>query len=330
MAISRTSLRKTLSKFVENSVLLTGRSNPQLAHDIAKLLHQQMFEPISSFADGEIRVRIPQNMRRRHVFIIQPTSTPVNDSIMELILMIDAARRASASEITVIIPYFGYSRQDRKERSRVPISSSAVTNMITNAGASRIITLDIHSDQQQGFTTIPWDNLYGSYSLLPAIKSEKISDLVVASPDKGGLLQATKYAKLLNASGVALVYKQRDIEVNNKSEAMGMIGKVRDKRVILVDDMLDTGGTLVKAAKYLLNKGALSVRVAATHGLFSGNALAIINSSEIEEVIVTDSVRLRPEVLKNKKIKVVTVAPLLAKAVHHIQTGESFSKDLIL
>ncbi len=330
MTISRTSIRKTLSKFVEDSILLTGRSHPQLARDIAKLLGQKLYEPITSFSDGEIRVRIPQNMRRRHVFIIQPTSVPVNDNIMELVLMIDAVRRSSAAEITAVIPYFGYSRQDRKEMPRVPISSSVVANMITNAGASRILTLDIHSEQQQGFTQIPWDNLYGSFALLPAIKSEKLEGLVVASPDKGGLVRATAYAKLLGAEGVALVYKERDIAVNNKSEAMGMIGKVGGKRILLVDDMLDTGGTIVKAAEYLKRRGALSVRVAVTHGLFSGKAMDIINKSPIKEVIITDTLKQRVEVAKNKKVKIVTIAPLLAEAIRRIQTGESLSRDLIL
>jgi len=310
-------------------ILLSGRSNPTLAKDIASLLSHELLEPVSMFSDGEIRVRIPQNMRRRHVFIIQPTSVPVNDSLMELIFMIDAAKRSSATEITVLIPYFGYARQDRKEMPRVPISSSVVANMIVSAGANRIVTIDIHSEQQQGFVNIPWDNLYGSSALLPVIQKKNLEGLVVASPDKGGMTRATGYAKRLDSSGVALVYKQRDIHINNKSEALGMIGEVKNRHVLLVDDMLDTGGTIVHAAGYLKKEGAKSVRVAATHGLFSGNALAMINTSEIDEIIITDTISHRDEIAQHPKITIVSIAPLLAEAVRRIRTGESIS-SLIL
>ena len=314
---------------IDDPILLTGRSHVELARSIAKQLKLELYEPVSIFSDGEIRVRVPQNMRRRHVFIIQPTAPRVNDSIMELLFMIDAAKRSSAAEVSAIIPYFGYSRQDRKEMPRVPISSSVVTTMLTRSGASRIVTIDIHSEQQQGFTQIPWDNLYGSYALLPGIQSEHLADLVVASPDKGGLLRATGYAKLLDAKGVALVYKQRDVTLNNKSEALAMIGDVKGKNVLLVDDMLDTGGTIVHAANYLSEQGAKSIRVAVTHGVFSGNAMEQIGKSAIDEVIITDTIEQREDVTRNKKIKIVSVAPLLAKAIHRITTGESIS-NLIL
>ena len=315
----------------EHFVLLSGRANPLLARAIAKDLDVPLYEPISSFADGEIRVKIPINMRRRHVFIIQPTSVPVNDHLMELILMIDAAKRSSAQEITVIIPYFGYSRQDRKERPRVPISSSVVADMLVTAGADRIATVDMHSEQQQGFVKIPWDNLYGSYSLIPVIKSRKLKDIVIAAPDKGGMTRATGYARRLpNASGIALVYKERDIDVNNKSEALAMIGDVKGKDVLLVDDIIDTAGTIVNAANYIKRSGAKSVRAIATHGLFSGSALEKIDRSDMDEVIVTDSIRHREEVEKHPRITVVSIAPLLAEAIRRIETGESLSKDLIL
>lgn len=309
----------------DDPVLLTGRSHPELAHDIAKILKIELQEPISVFSDGEIRVRIGPNMRRRQVFIVQPTAPRGNDSIMELLFMIDAARRSSAAEISAIIPYYGYSRQDRKEMPRVPISSSLIARLLTSAGVSRILTIDIHSEQQQGFTHLPWDNLYGSYTLLPAIKSEHLDNLVVASPDKGGLLRATGYAKLLEASGVALVYKERDVTLNNTSHAMGMIGDVKNKNVMLVDDMLDTGGTIVHAANYLKEQGAKSIRVAATHGVFSGKALDIIADSAIDEVIVTNTIAQREEVKQNKKIKIVSVAPLLAEAISRIKSGEPLS-----
>lgn len=311
-------------------ILLTGRANPKLAKQIGKILKKEVHEPISVFSNGEIRVKIKPNMRRRHVFIIQPTSSPVNDHLMELIFMIDAAKRGSASEIIAVIPYFGYSRQDRKEMSRVPISSSAVASMIENTGVDRILTLDIHSEQQEGFIRGPWDNLYASYSLLPAIKSKKLPHLVVASPDRGGVLRATGYARLLHAEGIAIVYKERDINVNNISAALGMIGEVKGKNVILVDDMLDTGGTLMHAADYIKKQGARSVRAAVTHGLFSEGTIAKINSSSIDEVIVTDAVALSKEVADNRKITVVTVAPLLAEAIRRIETGDSISRDLIL
>jgi ribose-phosphate pyrophosphokinase len=208
---------------------------------------------------------------------------------------------------------------------RVPISSSVVANMLTIAGASRILTIDIHSEQQQGFTHIPWDNLYGSYSLIPTLKKLKLRNLVVASPDKGGMLRATGYARLLGAQEVALVYKERDVSVNNKSEASAMIGDVKGKDVLLVDDMLDTGGTIVHAANFLKEKGATSVRVAITHGLFSADAIKRITSSAINEVIITDTIEQREESLQNKKIKVVSIAPLLAEAIRRITSGESIS-----
>lgn len=314
----------------DDFVLLTGRANPALAHAIGKILGVDVLEPISVFSDGEIRVRISKNLRRRMVFIIQPTSTPVNDHIMELLFMVDAAKRASASEVSAIIPYYGYGRQDRKEMSRVPISSSVVASTLVNAGADRIFTIDIHSEQQEGFVKQPWDNIYGSYSLLPAIKKKNLSNIVVAAPDKGGMLQATGYAKLLGTDQIALVYKKRDIELNNVSNTLAMIGNVKDKDVLLVDDMIDTAGTIVNAANHIYKTGAKSVRVVATHGIFSGEALSKITNSAIQEVITTDTIAHRPEVLNNKKITVVTVAPLLAEAIRRIRSGESISKDLIL
>jgi ribose-phosphate pyrophosphokinase len=314
----------------EEFVLLSGRANPQLAHAVGKILKVDVTEPISLFSDGEVRVRIQTNLRRRSVFLIQPTSSPVNDHIMELILMADAAKRGSATEVIAVIPYFGYSRQDRKEMSRVPISSSVVASMLINAGVDRIFTLDIHSEQQTGFIQRPWDNLYGSYSLLPIIKKRNLNHLVVASPDEGGMLRATAYARLLQAEGVAIVYKERDTTLNNSSKALDMIGRVRDKDVLLADDMIDTAGTIAHAANFIKEKGAKSVRVVATHGLFSGNALENIATSAIDEVLVTDSIAHRKEVLNNPKITVVSVAPLLAEAIRRIKTGESISKNLIL
>ena len=246
---------------IENFVLLTGSANEPLAKSIAKKLNTTVTNPVSIFSDGEIRIKISPNLRRRHVFIIQPTCPPVNDHIMELLLMIDAAKRGSASEIIVVMPYFGYSRQDRKEMARVPISSALVASLIEHAGADRILTLDIHSEQEEGFIHNPWDNIYASYSLTPAIKKKKLNGLVVASPDKGGVPRATFYQGLLGASELAIVYKERDLSVNNKSDALAMVGNVKGKNVLLVDDMIDSAGTIAHAANYLKEKGAKRIFV---------------------------------------------------------------------
>ncbi len=314
----------------ENYVLLTGSSNPDLAQSIAKFLKKGLFNPVSRFADGEIRVKVPENVRRRHVYIIQPTCPPVNTSVMELILMIDAIKRSSADEITAIIPYFGYSRQDRKEMPRVPISASVVANILTNAGADRILTLDIHSEQAQGFIKQAWDNLYGSYALIPELKKRKLKHAVAASPDKGGLHRATVYARLLGIKDIALVYKERDIKLNDTSKAMAMIGDVDGRDVLLVDDMIASGGTIVHAAEYLKQRGAKRVIVCTTHGLFSGDALQIIQKSSIDEVIATDTIPAQEKERGVTKISRVSIAPLLARAILKLESGESISKELIL
>lgn len=318
------------NKNSEGFSLLTGSSNPELSSKISKLLKKELFHPISIFSDGEIRVKVPENVRRRHVFIIQSTCPPVNQSLMELVFMIDAARRSSADEITAVIPYFGYARQDRKEMPRVPISASVVAGIIENAGADRIVTLDIHSEQQQGFIKAPWDNLYGSYSFISELRKRKMKNLVVAAPDKGGMARATKYAGLLQATGVAIVYKERDIHINNQSTTLAMIGDVKGKDVLIVDDMIDTGGTVVNAARYMKAEGAKKVIICATHGVFSGDAPEKFKDPSIDELIVTDTVPLNPEMQKNQKITVVSVAGLLASAIERIESGESLSRDLIM
>ena len=213
--------------------------------------------------------------------------------------------------------------------ARVPISSAVVASMIEHAGADRILTLDIHSEQEEGFIQHPWDNVYASYALVPAIKKKKLENLVVVSPDKGGVSRATFYQGLIGASELAIVYKERDIRVNNKSEALAMVGDVKGKNVLLIDDMVDAGDTIVHAANYLKEKGAKRIFAAATHGLFSGDALSKISQSALEKVIVTDSVLHRAEVVKNPKIEIVSVAPLLAEAIKRIETGDSIS-SLIL
>src|SRR3989344_1548390 len=310
-------------------VLLTGTANINLAKDVGNLLKKEVFETVTQFADGEKRIIIPHNLRKRDVFIIQPTSSPVNDNIMELLLIIDAAKRSSATEVTAIVPYFGYSRQDRKDRPRVPISASLVAGMIEYAGANRILTIDIHSEQSPGFIKIPWDNLYGSYSLLPILKKKFKKNLVVASPDKGGVTKATFYLHHLKADGLAIVFKVRDVYRENVSEALDMIGDVKGRDVLLVDDMIDTAGTIVGAANLLKRRGAKSVSAAATHGLFSNPALERINKSDLDDVFITDTVSLKGEILKNPKFKLVSVAPLLAEAIKCIYNGDSISEKLI-
>lgn len=310
-------------------VLISGRANLELAEKIARRLKLDVVEPATSFADGEVRITIPVTMRRQEVFVIQPTSSPVNDNLMELLLIIDAAKRASAEEITAIIPYFGYSRQDRKEQPRVPISAALVAKLIMVAGAKRILTLDVHSEQQQGFFDGPWDNLYGSYALIPALKKLRLKNLIVASPDKGGVPRAVAYANLLGADGIAIVYKERDTSVKNHSKALDMIGDVKGKNVLLVDDLVDTAGTIVTASKLLINHGAKDIYVVATHAPFSGPALERISTSPVKKWLVTDTIFQRDEIKNHPKIKVVSVASLLAKAIKRIYQRKSIS-DLIL
>lgn len=311
-------------------VLLTGTANLKLAKDVALILGKTAHETVTVFADGEKRVVIPDNLRKRDVFIIQPTCPPVDSNIMELLLMIDAAKRSSASEISVIIPYFGYSRQDRKDRSRVPISAALIAGLIEYAGADRILTIDIHSEQEPGFVKIPWDNLYSSYSLLPELKKHFSSDnLVVASPDKGGVLKATFYAELLDAEGLAIVFKERDVTKKNESKALDVIGDVKGKDVLLVDDMIDTAGTICEATRLIKERGAKSVSAAATHGLFSDPAPEKLADSFLDKIFITDSVPLRPEILKNPKMTVISVANLLAEAINCIYAGDSISERLI-
>jgi len=248
---------------------------------------------------------------------------------MEVLLMIDAAKRGSASEVILITPYFGYSRQDRKEMARVPISSAVVASLMEYVGADRILTLDIHAEQEEGFIQHPWDNIYATYAFIPAIKKKKLENLVIVSPDKGGVPRATFYQGLLKASEMAIVYKERDISANNKSEARAMVGDVRGKNALIVDDLIGDGGTVAHAANHLREKGAKRIFACATHGLFSGDALTKISNSALEKVIVTDSVNHRAEVLKHPKIEIVSIAPLMAEAIRRIETGDSISSLIV-
>lgn len=322
---------EVLKEKVSDFVLLTGNSNVPLARAIGKILGKPVHNPITTFSDGENHVQIPVNIRRGKVVIIQSTCPPaVNNHIIELLLMIDAAKRASAEEILVIIPYFGYARQDRKDRPRVPISSAVIARAIEYAGADKICTLDIHAEQLQGFVRAPWDNLYSSYCMIPRLEKEKFKDLVIASPDKGGVPTATAYAKRLDAKGVAIVYKVRDVMNHDQSEALDIIGDVEGKEVLLVDDMVTTAGTLCNAANLIQKKGAKKIWAAVTHGVFSGDAIDKINKSSIEKILVTDTIPQPEKVLSCPKVEVVSIDELLAEAILRIESGSSLSEKLII
>ncbi len=314
-------------------VLLTGSANQPLARSVAEYLNRTVYDSTTRrFDDGEIRVTIPENLRRRSVVIIQPTSPPlVNDYIMELLFMIDAAKRASSREITAILPYFGYARQDRKDQPRVPISAAVVAKAIEVAGADRVVTVDLHSEQSEGFISDPWDNVYGSYVLVPHLQKLGLQNIKFASPDAGGVTRAIKFARLMEVDEPpAFTFKRRDPDKPNVSQTMSLTGDVNGYNVVLVDDMIDTGGTIVQAAHKMIESGALSVRVVATHGIFSKDALKKIDNSPIETVTVTDTILQREDVIKHPKVKVVSVAPLLGEVIIRIQTGESISEGLIL
>ncbi len=247
---------------------------------------------------------------------------------MEVFLMADAARRASAEEVTVVLPYFPYARQDRKDQPRVSISASLLANLLAASGADRIVTVDIHAEQAQGYILVPWDNLYASYALVPTLQKLNMENLAVVSPDMGGVKRATAYAKLLGTSNIAVVYKERDVQPNSASRALFSIGDVDGKDLIITDDIIASGTTLVDAAIMLKQKGAGRIVAAAAHGLFLGNALQNLSDSPIEAVYVTDSIAHRQEVIDHSQIHVVTIAPLLAEAIRRIHTGEGLSNLL--
>ncbi len=278
---------------------------------------------IQRFSDGEFRPSFKESIRGRRVFLIGSTF-PSSDHLMELLLMIDAAKRASAQYINAVIPYFGWARQDRKDEPRVPIAAKMVASMLETAGASRVVTMDLHADAIQGFFEIPVDHLYASTLFIPYIQSLNLDNLIIASPDMGGAKRAHAYAKFLKAD-VAISYKQR-LKANEVSY-MELIGDVKGKNVVLVDDLVDTARTLVKATRMMLEKGAESVRAAITHPVLSGNAVELIEESPLEELIVTDSIPIK---VLSKKIKVLSCAPLFAEVMHNIHSHESISKKFIM
>ncbi|OGX38550.1 MAG: phosphoribosylpyrophosphate synthetase [Omnitrophica WOR_2 bacterium RIFCSPLOWO2_12_FULL_50_9] len=303
--------------------IFTGNANPSLAQGICEQLHVPLTDVlVSRFSEGEIRVEIKENIRGKDVFIIQPTSPPCNDNLMELLILIDAARRASADRITAVLPYYGYARQDRKDQPRVPITAKLVANLIVSAGADRVLTMDLHASQIQGFFDIPVDHLYAINALCDYFQDKKIKNMVVVSPDVGGIRMARAYAKRLGAS-LAIVDKRRASP--EKTEVMHILGHVKGKNAVLVDDIIATAGSITEAIDVLTKRGVQDIYAAVSHGVLSGQAVSRVeNCKALKEVVITDSIALAGA-KKMPKIKVVTVAPLLAEAIHRIHGEESIS-----
>jgi|TARA_B100000965_G_scaffold405316_1_gene438911 ribose-phosphate pyrophosphokinase len=310
---------------VSNLILFTGNATPELAARMAKHLHVPMGDAeVSKFSDGEISVEINENVRGSDVFIVQSTCAPTNDSIMELLVMADALRRASAGRITAVVPYFGYARQDRRVRSaRVPITAKVVADMLTTVGIDRLLTVDLHADQIQGFFDIPVDNVYGTPILLEDIKKQNYDDLMVVSPDVGGVVRARAVAKQLNDCDLAIIDKRRPKA--NTSQVMHIIGEVEGRTCILVDDMVDTAGTLCKAAEALKDHGASKVVAYATHAVLSGPAIDNLNASKMDELVITDTIPLSATGKTCKRIRQLSLAPMLAECIRRINNEESLS-----
>lgn len=303
-------------------LVFSGNANPELAKRICNYLKVRLGNAqVDKFNDGEIRIRIAEDVRGRDVFIVQPTCNPVNDNLMELLIMIDAIKRSSARRITAVMPYYGYSRQDRKDRPRVPITAKLAANLITVAGANRVLTMDLHAGQIQGFFDIPLDNLFAVNTFMRYFEKLHLPNLVVVSPDVGGIKMARAYAKKFKA-GLAVVDKRRISD--KEAEVMNIMGEVRGKNVCLIDDLVATAGTLVEAVAALKNAGAKKVFAAATHPILSGPAIERIENSELEELIVTDTIPIPKEKLI-PRIKVLSVGPLLGQAIERIHYEKSIS-----
>ncbi len=305
-----------------DTVLFTGNANPALAREIADDLKIDLGRAsVGRFSDGEVTIEIQQNVRTRDVFVVQSTCAPTNDSLMELLFMVDALKRASARRITAVIPYFGYARQDRRPRStRVPISARVVANMLEAAGVNRVLTMDLHADQIQGFFDIPVDNIYASPVLLSDLQRKRYEDLVVVSPDVGGVVRARALAKQLGCD-LAIIDKRRPKA--NVSEVMHVIGEIEGRNCVVMDDMIDTAGTLVKAAEVLKSRGAKSVFAYCTHPVFSGPAIERIKNSQLDEVVITNTIPLAPAAAETPKIRQLSVAFLFAETIRRISDGES-------
>lgn len=306
-------------------MVFSGNANRALSEGIVRKLNMRLgMATVDRFSDGEIVVEIEENVRGRDVFIIQPTCSPANEHLMELLVMIDALKRASASRITAVIPYYGYARQDRRSRSaRVPITAKLVANMLDTAGADRVLTVDLHADQIQGFFDIPVDNVYASPLLLGDVWRQKYENLIVVSPDVGGVVRARALAKRLGDADLAIIDKRRPKA--NVSEIMHIIGDVDGRTCVMVDDLVDTAGTLCHAAKALKEKGAIKVVAYCTHPVLSGAAAENVRNSVLDELVVTDTIPLNEELLSIDKIRQLSVAEMLAETIRRIAESESVS-----
>lgn len=309
----------------DNLKVFSGSSNIELSEKIAKKIDIPLGKAfVGRFSDGEVQVEILEDVRGKDIFVIQSTCYPTDQNLMELLILVDAFKRSSASRVTAVIPYFGYSRQDRRVRSmRVPISAKVVANLISTVGTNRLLTVDLHSDQEQGFFDIPVDNIYGSPILVSDMWKKKYSDVVVVSPDTGGVVRARAVAKQLGIDDLAIVDKRR--EKANESEVMNIIGDVESKTCLIVDDMVDTAGTLAKASIALKNVGAKAVIAYATHAVLSGDAIKNIESSELDELVVTDTIPLLDTAKNSKIIRQLSVSHLLAESIIRVHTEESLS-----
>jgi ribose-phosphate pyrophosphokinase len=306
-------------------MVFSGNANPELAQKVASRLYLSLGKAnVGKFSDGEITVELNENVRGKDVFVLQPTCAPTNDNLMELIVMIDALRRASASRITAVVPYFGYARQDRRVRSaRVPISAKVVADMMVTVGVNRVLTVDLHAEQIQGFFTCPVDNIYGSPVLNDDIQACQYSNLMVVSPDIGGVVRARAIAKQLNEADLAIIDKRRPKA--GEAQVMNLIGEVEGRTCLLVDDMVDTAGTLCKAADALKEHGAAKVVAYCTHAVLSGNALENIRTSQLDELVVTDTIPLSAAAREVNKIRQLTIADLLAESMRRVANEESIS-----
>ena len=306
-------------------MLFTGNANRALAQDIANYLRVPLGKAVvGHFSDGEVQIEILENVRGKDVFIIQPTCAPTNESVMELLMMLDALKRASAGRITAVVPYFGYARQDRRPRSaRVPISAKVVADMIGECGANRVLTVDLHADQIQGFFDIPVDNVYASPVLLGDIWRQKYENLIVVSPDVGGVVRARALAKQLDEADLAIIDKRRPRA--NEAQVMNIIGDVDGRTCIMVDDLVDTAGTLGKAAAALKDRGALKVYAYVTHPVLSGPAISNITNSRLDALVVTDTIPLSTDAKRCPKIRQLSIAGLLAETIRRVSAEESVS-----
>lgn len=309
----------------EEIKVFTGNANPTLAKEVCAQLGIQLGKAeVTRFSDGEIRTNIRENVRGGDVYVVQSTSNPANEHLMELLVMMDALKRASAREINAVIPYYGYARQDRKDESRAPITAKLVADLLHAAGATRVFSMDLHADQIQGFFDVPFDHLYAKPVLLEDMRKKfpKADDLVIVSPDAGGVERARSYAKNVKAS-LAIIDKRRTSP--NVAEVMNIIGEIKNKRCILLDDLIDTAGTICEGAAALKNEGAAGIWAYASHAVLSGPAPERLSLAPIEEIVVTNSIALRPEALRIQNLRQLSVATLIAKAIERVHQHDSLS-----